>query len=297
MEIRVLKYFLTVAETGNITKAANIIHVTQPTLSRQLQDLENELGKKLFKRSSHSVSLTENGIVFKKRASEIMELVEKTEKEFLSTNNEVVGDIFIGSGETRAFTIISNKLKILKDSYPKINFHVVSGDSEDLVERLDKGLLDFCVVIQPFNLSKYNSLNLQAKDTWGILLPKDDALAKKNSIKKDDLLNLPLIISRQVIKKSHEDNLINPVIKWFGDDFNKLNVVGTYNLIYNATIMAENKIGYALALDKLIQNVANSPLTFIPLEPKLEVGINIIWKKSQIFSTPAKLFLEIMEKH
>lgn len=292
MEIRVLKYFLTVAEAGNITKAANSMHLTQPTLSRQLQDLEKELGQKLFVRGNHSVSLTPEGMLLKKRAEEIIELVEKTENEFSTIKDEVAGDIYIGSGETKSIKLIAEVMRKLKKDYPKIKFHIVSGDSEDLVERLDKGLLDFCVLIQPFNLEKYNSIDLGAKDTWGILVRNDDPLAKKKDVKIDDLIGLPLLISRQVIKKTIEDN---PILNWFGDNFEKVNIVGTYNLLYNAAIMTEDKIGYALGLDRLIADTINSPLTFRPLNPKLEVGISVAWKKNQVFSKPAKLFLEILQ--
>lgn len=293
MEIRVLKYFLTVAEVGNITKAANSMHLTQPTLSRQLQDLEKELGQKLFVRGNHSVSLTAEGMILKKRAEEIIELVEKTENEFSTIKDEVAGDIFIGSGETKSIKLITDVMKTLKQDYPKIKFHIVSGDSEDLVERLEKGLLDFCVLIQPFNLEKYNYIDLEEKDTWGILLRKDDPMVKKKSIKIEDLIGLPLLISRQVIKKTIEDN---PILNWFGEDYEKLKIVGTYNLLYNAAIMTEDKIGYALGLDRLIAETINSPLTFRPLNPKLEVGISIAWKKNQVFSKPAKLFLDELQK-
>ena len=289
MEIRVLKYFLTVAEVGNITKAANLMHLTQPTLSRQLQDLEKELGQKLFVRGNHSISLTPEGMLLKKRAEEIIELVEKTENEFSTIKDDVAGDIFIGSGETKSIKIITDVMKTLKKDYHKIKFHIVSGDREDLVERLDKGLLDFCVLIQPFNLEKYNYIDLGEKDTWGILLRNDDPMVKKKNIKVEDLIGLPLLISRQVIKKTIENN---PILNWFGEDYDKLNIVGTYNLLYNAAIMTEDKIGYALGLDRLIATTIDSPLCFRPLEPKLEVGISIAWKKNQIFSKPAKLFLE-----
>ncbi len=289
MEIRVLKYFLTVAQAGNITKAANLMHLTQPTLSRQLQDLEKELGQKLFVRGSHNVVLTPEGVILRKRAEEIIELVEKTEAEFTSIKDELVGDIYIGSGETKSIRLITEVLKTLQKDYPQIKFHIVSGDSEDLVERLDKGLLDFCILIQPFNLEKYSYIHLGERDTWGILLRNDDPLTEKKNVRIEDLINLPLLISRQVIKKTFEDN---PILNWFGENYEKLNIVGTYNLIYNAAIMTEDKIGYALGLDRLISSTIDSPLCFRPLEPKLEVGVSIVWKKNQIFSKPAKLFLD-----
>lgn len=293
MEIRVLKYFLTVSEIGNITKAANSMHLTQPTLSRQLQELEKELGHKLFIRGNHSVSLTPEGIILRKRAQEIIDLVDKTETEFTSFKDEVMGDIFIGSGETKSIKLITDIMKTLKKDYPKIKFHIVSGDSGDLVERLDKGLLDFCVLIQPFNLEKYDYIDLGEKDTWGLLLRKDDPLADKKSIKIEDLMELPLIISRQAIRKTDENNVF---LNWFGNNFENLNIAGTYNLIYNAAIMTEDRIGYAMGLDKLINTTANTSLCFRPLNPKLEVGISVVWKKNQVFSRPAKLFLEQLRK-
>lgn len=293
MEIRVLKYFLTVSEIGNITKAANSMHLTQPTLSRQLQELEKELGQKLFIRGNHSVSLTPEGIILRKRAQEIIDLVDKTETEFTSFKDEVMGDIFIGSGETKSIKLITDIMKTLKKDYPKIKFHIVSGDSGDLVERLDKGLLDFCVLIQPFNLEKYDYIDLDEKDTWGLLLRKDDPLADKKSIKIEDLMELPLIISRQAIRKTDENNVF---LNWFGNNFENLNIAGTYNLIYNAAIMTEDRIGYAMGLDKLINTTANTSLCFRPLNPKLEVGISVVWKKNQVFSRPAKLFLEQLRK-
>lgn len=293
MEIRVLKYFLTVSEIGNITKAANSMHLTQPTLSRQLQELEKELGQKLFIRGNHSVSLTPEGIILRKRAQEIIDLVDKTETEFTSFKDEVMGDIFIGSGETKSIKLITDIMKTLKKDYQKIKFHIVSGDSGDLVERLDKGLLDFCVLIQPFNLEKYDYIDLGEKDTWGLLLRKDDPLADKKSIKIEDLMELPLIISRQAIRKTDENNVF---LNWFGNNFENLNIAGTYNLIYNAAIMTEDRIGYAMGLDKLINTTANTSLCFRPLNPKLEVGISVVWKKNQVFSRPAKLFLEQLRK-
>lgn len=221
-----------------------------------------------------------------------MELVEKTESEFLSIKDELSGDIFIGSGETKSIKQIADVMRILNKNYPKIKFHIVSGDSQDLSEKLDRGFLDFCVFIKPFNLEKYNYLDLKEKDVWGILLRNDDPLCKKKSIKIDDLIDLPLLVSRQAIKQTTDTNSI---VNWFGDNIKKLNIVGTYNLIYNAAIMTEDKIGYALGLDRLIADTVNSPLTFRPLSPRLEVGVSVAWKKDQVFSKPAKLFLEELQ--
>lgn len=220
-----------------------------------------------------------------------MELVEKTENEFFSIKDDVSGDIFIGAGETKTIKLIADVMKTLQKKYQKIKFHIVSGDSEDLSEKLDKGILDFCIFIEPFVPDKYNYINLSEKDTWGILLRQDDPLAKKESIKVEDIINLPILISRQAIKKSFENN---PILDWFGDNFDKMHIAGTYNLLYNAAIMTENEIGYALGLDRLIADTLNSPLTFRPLNPKLQVCVSIAWKKNQVFSKAAKLFLDEM---
>ena len=216
----------------------------------------------------------------------------KTENEFLFSNDEFAGNIFIGSGETHSIKIISEIIKSLNKDFPKIKFHIISGDSEDLLERLDKGLLDFCILIEPYNLDNYEYLDLNQKDVWGLLFRKDDKLAQKNFIKIEDLFNIPLLISRQVIKKSFDNN---PILNWFGDNLDKLNIIGTYNLIYNAAVMTENKICCALGLDRLITDSIDSPLTFRPLFPIIEVKVSIVWKKNQIFSSPAKLFLKKLQ--
>lgn len=294
MEIRVLRYFLAVAREGNITAAANFLHLTQPTLSRQIKDLEGELGVQLLIRKSHNVSLTPDGMRLRKRAEEIVSMVDKTEAEFISAENTVSGDIYIGGGETRAVHEIAELIKELRESYPDIHFHLYSGNAADVTERLDKGLLDFGVLIQPANISKYNYINLHEKDIWGIIMRKDSPLAKKRHIKKEDLLDLPLICSRQAIS-SHRTG--NEFSDWFGEDFEKLNIVTTFNLVYNAAIMVDAGIGYAITLDHLADTSENSHLCFRPLAPKLESELNIIWKKYQVFSPAAELFLNKIMEH
>lgn len=288
MEIRVLRYFLAIAREGNITAAANFLHLTQPTLSRQIKDLEEELGVQLLVRKSHNVSLTPDGMRLRKRAEEIVSMVDKTEAEFISAENTVSGDIYIGGGETRTMHEIAEIIKELRDSYPDIHFHLYSGNEADVTERLDKGLLDFGVLIQPADISKYNYINLCKKDIWGVVMRKDSSLAGKEYIKKEDLLDLPLICSRQAISPHQTGNKFSD---WFGEEFEKLNIVTTFNLVYNAAIMVEAGIGYAITLDNLTDTSENSDLCFRPLEPKLESGLNIIWKKYQVFSSAAELFL------
>ncbi len=289
MEIRVLRYFLTIAREGSITNAANFLHLTQPTLSRQIRDLEEELGQKLFIRRSHNMSLTTEGMILRKRAEEIISMVDKTEAEFSSMENMAGGDIYIGGGETDAIKLIAQLAKELRESYPNIHYHLYSGNSEDVTERLDKGLLDFGILIQPADLSKYDYINIPAKDIWGVVMRKDSPLAEKKIIQKEDLLSLPLICSRQVISLERSTN---EFAKWFGEDFDKLDIVTTYNLVYNAAIMVDAGIGYAITIDKIANTAESSNLCFRPLEPRLDSGLNIVWKKYQVFSSAAELFLQ-----
>ncbi len=294
MELRVLRYFLGVAREGSMTGAARTLHVTQPTLSRQLQELEEELGQKLFIRGSHSVTLTPEGMLLRKRAEEILDMVHKTESEFSSMGEIVSGDIYIGGGETEAMRQIARVIRELREDYPEIRFHIFSGNAEDVMERLDKGMLDFGVLIQPVNIAKYNFVNLPDKDVWGVAMRKDSPLARKKSITRQELLDVPLICSRQVVQRLSQRNEYS---EWFGEDGARLNIAATYNLIYNAALMVEEGIGYAITLDKLVNVTEHSDLCFRPLTPRVESGLNVVWKKYQVFSAAAELFLErIREK-
>lgn len=293
MEIRVLRYFLAVARERNITGAANYLHLTQPTLSRQIHDLEEELGQQLLIRKSHRVELTPEGVLLRKRAEEIIAMVDKTEAEFASMEDTVSGDIYIGSGETQAIRQIAELIKDLGEAYPNIHYHLHSGNAEDVTERLDKGLLDFGILIQPADLTKYDYLDLPARDRWGVIMRKDSPLAEKEAIEKNELLEIPLLCSRQVVGSRHSENKF---AEWFGTDYEKLNIVATYNLMYNAAILVEAGVGYALTLDKLANTSEDSVLCFRPLRPKLESGLNVVWKKYQVFSPAAELFLKTLKE-
>ena len=287
MEIRVLRYFLAIAREGSITNAARFLHITQPTLSRQIQDLEEELGQKLFTRGSRNMTLTPEGMILRKRAEEIISMVDKTEAEFNSMENVVSGDIYIGGGETEAIKLVAQIACELRASYPGIHYHLYSGNSEDVTERLDKGLLDFGILIQPADISKYDYIDIPARDIWGVVMRRDSPLAEKEVIRKEDLLGVPLICSRQAISAERRGN---EFAGWFGEDFDQLDIVTTFNLVYNAAIMVEAGVGYAVTLDKIANTTESSSLCFRPLKPRLESGLNIIWKKYQVFSRQRSCF-------
>ena len=289
MELRVLRYFLAVAREGSVTGAANFLHVTQPTLSRQIKELEEELGTKLFVRHSHSVSLTPDGMRLRKRAEEVVDMIEKTEAEFAVKEESVEGDVHIGAGETRVMRHVAEVVRELRKDYPNIHIHLYSGTLEDVAERLDKGLLDFGVLIQPADLSKYDYVNLPEKDVWGVVTRKDSPLAARQAITRQDLLGEPLILSRQAIRRTSAKN---EFIEWFKDDFEKLDVVATLNLVYNAALLAESGVGHVVTLDGLVNTSEQSQLCFRFLEPRLESGLNIVWKKYQVFSPAAEVFLQ-----
>ena len=293
MEIRTLKYFLVAAREGSITKAANSLGLTQPNLSRQINFLERDIGKKLFNRKNYKIELTDEGALFKKRAEEIIDMVEKTRDEFKSSDKIIAGNIRIGGGETHAIELITKIMRNIQKDYPNIQYHIYSGNSDDVSEKLDKGLLDFGIFIEPAGILKYDYIKIPAKDTWGVLMRKDSKLAKKQFITKNDLINIPIICSRQPIYNRASENKF---LEWFQSDFDKLNIVATYNLIYNASIMVKSGIGYAVCLDKLI-NTHGSSLCFVPLKPKLEAELNIVWKKGQIFSPASRIFLDMLYKN
>lgn len=289
MELRVLRYFLTVAREESISGAAAFLHLTQPTLSRQLMDLEEEVGKKLFVRGNRRIALTNEGMLLRKRAEEIVSLVEKTAAELQAPEEAVGGDIYFGAGETDAMRLIARVLKELQDEYPNIRCHLFSGNADDVTERLDKGLLDFGLLIEYPHIEKYDSLRLPAADVWGVLLRKDSPLAALERIRPEDLSGQPLIVSRQALESRE-------LSAWFKKDLETLNVRVTYNLIYNASLMVREGLGCALSLDKLIRPRADDALCFRPLEPKLEASLFIVRKKYQIFSKAAELFLRKLEE-
>lgn len=288
MELRVLQYFLAVAQEQNISAAAQSLHLTQPTLSRQLKELEEELGKPLMIRGSRKITLTEDGVILRKRAEEILNLVERTEKELAGSDNTPSGDIYIGTGETDGIRLIARTATGLHRQYPGIRFHMFSGDGGDVCERLDRGLLDFGILLGDIDKTRYHYIVLPTKDQWGVLVPRDSPLAAKEYVEPEDLWDKPLILSRQVGNKSD-------LYRWLQREPVDLNTAATYNLIYNASLMVEEGMGYAFTLDKLI-NTQGRPICFKPLKPVLELEMYLVWKKSQIFSKAADLFLETLKR-
>ena len=293
MELRVLNYFLTVAREGGLTGASEVLHVTQPTMSRQIQELEEELGQKLFIRTTRSMVLTPEGMLLRKRAEEILEMAERTKSEFFAMGSTVAGDVLIGSGETFALKQLTDLMAQIREEYPGIHFQIYSGNAEEVAERLEKGLLDFGVFVEPADISRYNSVRLPVMDTWGLILRKDHPLAQKEHITREDLGDVPLIMSRQEMAAQKAGN---DYLDWFGGSYELLNVVAGYNLMYNGALMVRSGLGCAVGLDRIVNTTETSDLCFRPFDPPLEAGIVVVWKKYQVFSKAAEMLLEKMKK-
>ena len=289
MELRLLEYFLAVAREQSINKAAESLHMTQPSLSRQMQELEKELGRQLFIRSSRKITLTEEGMIFRKRAEEMLDLIEKAKTEVLSASVDLSGEIFIGSGETRGISALAGLLHSFSAEYPHVKYHLYSGNAEDICDRLDRGLLDFGLIIGQADVGKYQVLPLPGKDRWGLLLRRDHPLAGKEAVRAEDLPGLPLLLSRQM---QHNQELRH----WFGRNWDQLEGIATYNLLYNASLLAEAGVGCVLCLENIIPEYPGSLLRFLPLDPPAEASCCLIWKKSQVFSRPAKKLLERLKE-
>ena len=290
MELRELRYFLAVAREESISRAAEALFVTQPNLSRQMQNLEKEIGQQLFIRGTRKITLTEAGRLLRKRAEEIMELYEKAEAELSVPVTDVSGDIYIGGGESYAMQTIAKTARDVSKEYPNVKFHIFSGDGATVSERLDKGLIDFGVFIGMRDLSKYDRLRLPLYDTWGVLMRKDSPLAAKDRITPEDLWDKPLLLARQSLGKSI-------VTDWLRKNADELNVVGTGNLLYNMSLLVKEGFGYAVTLDKIINTTGDSELCFRPLYPELISHLEIAWKKYQVFPQCAEIFLKRLREN
>lgn len=288
MEIRILRYFLEIARTSNMSRAAETLHISQPTLSKQMKDLEQELGKKLFRRGSSSVSLTDEGMLLRKRAEDILDMVDKTTDEFKALNNIMGGEVHIGCAESHQIKYLARTIKEFKEKYPLFRYHITSGNTEQVAERLDRGLIDFAVIVEPPNLSKYNYLEVPEINTWGLVMRKDDPLAQKEKICVDDLTDLELICSKQAMQVD--------IPRWCGEKADMLNLSGTINLAYNGSVFVKERVGYMLTFDKLTNTGEDSELCFRSLTPSLETKMYVIWKKYQVFTPIAELLLEELKQ-
>ena len=281
MELRVLNYFLMVAREENITKAAQLLHVTQPTLSRQLMQLEEELGVQLFHRGKHCVRLTEEGMLLRRRAQELVSLSEKTKQELQCREEVPAGEIAIGCGETKSMSLLSSSMVSFRERYPLVQFSIYSAIADDIKERIEKGLLDMGLLVEPVDISKYEYIRLPVKERWGVLVREDSPLARKASVTPEDLLDIPLIMSRREPVK-------NQLASWFGTVFDQMEIAATYNLIVNAAFMVEQGLGVALCFDlgAVFEN-----LRFVPLWPRMETGSVLVWKKNQALSSAQAYFI------
>ena len=283
MDLRVLKYFLVVATERNISNAAKILFVSQPALSKQLKELEEELGVILFKRGNRNITLTEDGVYFLSKTKEILSLVDITVSN-LKQEDIISGEINIGAAETLQLEKIFKIISYMTKEFPNIKTNITSGNADEIILKLDSGLLDFAIIVGFIDKNKYEHLSLPWYDKWGLLIRKDNSLSKKKYIIKDDLKNIPLIISKQT-------NVDNFLAEWLGENIDNFNIVATYNLLYNAALMAKENIGNVLCLDGII-NTNSSNLKFLPLKPELKTSLSIIWKKNKSLSNVAKKFLE-----
>lgn len=289
MELRVLQYFLAVTREESISSAAQSLHLSQPTLSRQLKDLENELGKTLFIRSNRKITLTQEGIILRKRAEEILELIQKAQNEITLSDQLIAGNLYIGAGETESVRELAQVAQLLQQKHPMIQFHIISGDRTTVLDDLDHGMIDFALVFGEIDPTRYDSLILPQKDCFGVLMQKSDPLAKKETITPEDLMHKPLIVSRQMLLEHHLREL-------FECDESELYVVGTYNLLFNGSLMVDEGMGYAICFDNIINVSGDSNLCFRPLSVRIAPKISLIWKKYQLLTKPAEKFLLMLQQ-
>ena len=280
MELRVLKYFLAVAREENITKAAALLHLTQPTLSRQLMQLEEELRVQLFRRSRYHIELTEDGMLLRRRAQELVDLAEKTTREFTMRETELMGEIAIGAGETRSMSFLSRAMVSFRERYPKVTFRIFSATADDVKERLDTGLLDMGLLTEPVDVGRYAFCRMKERDRWGVLVRLDSPLANLNSVTPDDLERVPLIISGR-------ERVQRELANWFGDRWERLQIAASFNLILNAANMVRYGVGTALSFDL---NFSFDDLRFIPLSPTMDTGTVLVWKKDLVLTPVVEAF-------
>ena len=286
MELRVLRYYLTVAREENITRAADMLHITQPTLSRQMAELEEELNTRLFERTNRKIVLTESGMLLRRRAEELISLADKVQQEFQSGGDELTGLISIGSGVTAAVSAcLPRLLQDYAQKYPQVRFELHTGTAAGIKDLLDKGLLDIGILMEPIEVEKYDFVRLPVKEVWGILMPADDPLAQKTAITPGDLQDLPLIVSWRIREREAK--------AWFGGDTAHLNVFCTYDLIDNAATLVERRLGYAFVIQGALKPAPG--LTFRPLSPEVSNTSVLVWKRYQPSHPAVQKFIELAQ--
>ena len=287
MDTNLLRNFVEIAREGSMTAAAEALHISQPTLSVQMKNLEKELGKSLFQKQGRNIVLTEEGFLLRKRAEDILDMVDKTYAEFQEMNILDGGDIRIGCAESYLIRHLANTIKQLRQDYPRLYYHITSGDTDVVLERLDRGILDFAILVEPPNLARYHYLELPGRDTWGVVMPRKHPLAQKKAIAFRDLLDYELIVSEQSFKADFP--------RWCGERIDQLNFTGFTNLFYNGTVFVKSGLGLLLAFDHLSGDT--SELCFRPLTPVLENKMYIVWKKYQVFTPIAEVLCKALQKN
>lgn len=288
MELRTLQYFLTVAREENITRASEVLHITQPTLSRQLQQLEQELGTELFVRG-RNFALTEAGMLLRRRAEEVVDMMYKIESE-IETAGEVGGVISIGSGALKSSQFLPEVMSAFQKLHPKVRFEIYSNSSQYIKERMDRGLLDFGIMLEPIDIEQYEYIRLEQKERWGLLMRADNPLAQKSSISRSDLLGVPLIIpSRLYVQKE--------ISNWLGADINKLNVLATVNMMTHAAMFINSGAACGLTIEGTVDLFEDSKMVFKPLNPRLELTAVLAWKRFHSLSGAAAKFLEYFKEY
>lgn len=282
MELRVLNYFLAIAREENFTKAAQQLHVTQPTLSRQIADLEQELGVKLFVRSNHAIALTEDGMILKRRAQEILSLADKTKQDFLQKDEALSGVISIGSGEFRSTEYLAKIIAQFRKKYPKVTYEIYSGNAINIRDYIERGLLDIGLMSEPVDMRKYNFVNMPVKEQWGLFVPDDSPLSTKERISPEDLKGLSIVTATGDFNQSR-------IGKWLGEYKEQVEIAASANLPYNEAVLAKENIGVMLSINL---NCTYENLRFIPLYPSLEVATVLGWKKEQVFSSTTTAFID-----
>lgn len=285
MEIRVLKYFLTVVREGGINRAAEVLHITQPTLSRQLSQLEEEVGVKLFHRGARRITLTNEGILLRRRAEEILDLVDRTERELVEQEELVEGRIVIGCGELAAVQILPEAIEVFHKKYPLVSYDIFTASADLVKEQMEKGLIDMGVLLEPIDMEKFDFIRLVGKERWVVLMRPDDPLADKEAVSAKDLENLPLILPRRT-------NVQNELSNWLGDSFQSAKVLFTSNLSTNGALMVQKGLAYSIAIEGSVPFWNKEKIAYRPLCPELKANSVLAWKKQQPFSLAASKFIE-----